>query len=138
MIEKYYSPGPANYLPTKYTFKNPPGFRMVPSSSGRNFDKTENTPGVGNYTIPSTFGKYNAPSTFPSNPKYSMKGPLKGPEISKTNCSPGPAYNPLLKPTGPAYSLGGRLHTSPDNAKNPGPGNYTIRTNKSLEVPSYR
>jgi hypothetical protein len=111
---------------------------MVPSSGDRGLEKKSDVPGVGNYTIPSTFGKHNTASTIPSNPKYTMKGPLRGPELTKTNCSPGPAYNPQLKRSGPAYSLGGRINTSPDNARNPGPGNYTIRTNKSLVVPSYR
>ena len=34
------------------------------------------TPGV---------GMYNIPSTFPKGPKYTMKGPNGGVEISKTN-----------------------------------------------------
>ena len=88
------------------------------------------TPGV---------GMYNIPSTFPKGPKYTMKGPNRGAEISKTNCSPGPGvYNPLIKSSAPAYSLRGRPNYIPYNAKNPGPGDYDVRTNKSLIVPSYK
>ena len=86
-------------------------------------------PGVGNYSIP---------SSFPEGPKYSMKGPTGGYDPSKTNCSPGPgAYHPIYKSGAPAYSLGGRSDITPDNAHNPGVGGYNIRTDKSLVAPSY-
>lgn len=78
------------------------------------------------------------PTTFPTGPKYTMKSPIGGAEMSKNNCSPGPgAYHPNQKGDGPSYSLGSRTNTLPDNSKNPGPGNYNISTNKNLVKPSY-
>ena len=103
--------------------------RMGSSCNRRDNLKTK-TPGV---------GLYNIPSTFPQGPKYTMKGPNGGVDPSKSNCSPGPGvYNPLIKSGAPAYSLGSRPDYVPYNSKNPGPGDYDLRTNKSLVVPSYR
>lgn len=100
------------------------------SSCSRGDNLKSKTPGV---------GLYNIPSTFPQGPKYTMKGPNGGVDPSKSNCSPGPGvYNPLIKSGAPAYSLGSRPDIVPNNSKNPGPGNYNLRTNKSLVVPSYR
>lgn len=100
------------------------------SSCNRGDNLKTKTPGV---------GLYNIPSTFPQGPKYTMKGPNGGVEPSKSNCSPGPGvYNPLIKSGAPAYSLGSRPDYVPYNSKNPGPGDYDLRTNKSLVVPSYR
>lgn len=100
------------------------------SSCNRGDNLKTKTPGV---------GLYNIPSTFPQGPKYTMKGPNGGVDPSKSNCSPGPGvYNPLIKSGAPAYSLGPRPDYVPYNSKNPGPGDYDLRTNKSLVVPSYR
>ena len=100
------------------------------SSCNRGDNLKTKTPGV---------GLYNIPSTFPQGPKYTMKGPNGGVDPSKSNCSPGPGvYNPLIKSGAPAYSLGSRPDCVPYNSKNPGPGDYDLRTNKSLVVPSYR
>lgn len=100
------------------------------SSCNRGDNLKTKTPGV---------GLYNIPSTFPQGPKYTMKGPNGGVDPSKSNCSPGPGvYNPLIKSGAPAYSLGSRPDYVPYNSKNPGPGDYDLRTNKSLVVPSYR
>lgn len=56
----------------------------------------------------------------------------------KFNCSPGPGmYQPCVKDGSAKYTMRIRPNTS-KTEKTPGPGNYEVRTDKSLQVPSYK
>lgn len=132
LYESSISPGPGQYSPnSNYIKESIKGFKMC--GNDRNYNKkpmTSDCTGVGKYQIPSNFGE---------GPKYSMKGISGTDNPCANNCSPGPgAYNPMNTKKGPAYSLGGRLNKQEESAKNPGVGQYDIRTDKSLQVPSTR
>lgn len=83
-------------------------------------------------------GQYSMPNTFQNGPKYSMSSKAGAFDPAKFNCSPGPGtYQPQYKDGNPKYSMRIRPNTSKSEIT-PGPGNYEVRTDKSLQVPSYK
>ena len=57
---------------------------------------------------------------------------------TKLSCTPGPGqYQPQYKDGNPKYSMRIRPNTAKSEVT-PGPGNYDLRKDKSLVVPSYK
>lgn len=103
------------------------GTELRSKSSGRH-----DIPGPGQYELKTTVGK--------SGPKYTMSSKSGNVDMSKYVVSPGPGiytpkYNAMYKSF--SYSMSSR----PNSAKTymtPGPGNYNVRVDKSMQVPSYK
>jgi hypothetical protein len=86
-------------------------------------------------------GQYNSNSFIGKAPKYSMASKSGGVDMSKYVVSPGPGmYTPtnnhLTKSS--SYSMLSRPNSSTKAYVTPGPGNYNIRTDKGMQVPSYK
>ena len=85
-------------------------------------------PGPGQYTLGSKLG----------GPKYTMSSKSGCLDLNKYIVSPGPSqYTPRQNFTQLSYSMSARPNTAKSLAS-PGPGNYNIRSEKSLQVPSYK
>ena len=116
------TPGPGKYEPIKKTNQEP--LWRIGTSQRPKEPNLEN-PGP---------GEYNIRFKFPDGPSYSMAS--KPSKIFEQIITPGPAeYNPLNLDKKSSYTFG---HKYKDKAKDmtPGPGNYNIRTEKDLTVPS--
>ena len=117
------TPGPARYKPIKL-LKHEPEWKI--GTSPRLKDENKENPGPGSYNLSSSKGT--------NGPSYSIATkPIK---IMKDMVTPGPAtYNPLNLDKKSSYTFG---HKYKDKARDisPGPGNYNIRTEKDLIVPS--
>ena len=84
-------------------------------------------------------GQYTLPYSFPNGPKYSISSKAGATDLTKFNCSPGPAqYEPKYKDGNPKYSMRIKPQQTNKSELTPGPGNYEIRTDKSLQCPSYK
>ena len=116
------TPGPGKYEPNKKT-KQEPIWRI--GTSERPKEQNLENPGP---------GAYNIRFKFPDGPSYSMATkPVKNLEEYST---PGPAtYKPLNLNQKSSFTFG---HKYKDKASemSPGPGNYNLRTEKDLIVPS--
>ncbi len=101
---------------------------MGTENRSKSYDK--NVPGPGQYEHKSRLGEA---------PKFSISSKA-GIDSSKYVVSPGPGiytpkYNYMYK------NLSYSMRIRPDSAKStttPGPGNYNVRTEKSLQVPTYK
>jgi hypothetical protein len=86
-------------------------------------------------------GQYNINTRIGNAPKYSMASKSGAVDMSKYVVSPGPCgYSPNYKVTiksNGSYTMSPR-HQSKSGFNTPGPGNYTVRSDKSLIVPSYK
>lgn len=121
-----FTPGPGQYAPS-INKKSNPQWRIGTAKRGGN--RVNDNPGPGQYTMP---------YSFPNGPKYSMSTKAGAFDPAKFNCSPGPgAYQPQIRDGNPKYSMRIRPNSSKSEVT-PGPGNYDIRTDKSLQVPSYK
>ena len=118
----YITPGPGNYDPNKQT-KQEPLWRI--GTSLRPKEQNLENPGP---------GAYNIRFKFPDGPSYSMaKKPTKHPDEYIT---PGPAaYKPIKLNQKSSYTFGHKYKDKPSE-NSPGPGNYNLRTDKDLLVPS--
>ena len=86
-------------------------------------------------------GQYNATVTnLESAPRYTFR--LKTNNINdpmKYVVSPGPGnYNPKCGYKTASYSMRIRPKTASENLKTPGPGQYSLRREVDLRVPSYK
>ena len=116
------TPGPGKYKPIKITNQQP---LWKIGTSQRPKDPNLENPGPGAYNI-----RYK----FPDGPKYSMA--VKPQKLLDEVITPGPAeYSPSNLNEKNNFSFGLKYK---DKAKEmtPGPGNYNIRTEKDLKVPS--
>lgn len=121
-----YTPGAGTYSPG-INGRTQPKWKIGTSTRGQN--KPNGVPGAGQYTLP---------YSFPNGPKYSMSSKAGAIDPTKFSCTPGPgAYQPQIKDGNPKYSMRIRPKTSTSETT-PGPGNYEVRTDKSLQVPSYK
>jgi hypothetical protein len=77
------------------------------------------------------------PYLFPNGPKYSMASKYGSTNNSHISRSPGPgSYDPDYKSGNPKYTM--RMKFLKEKSEiTPGPGNYNIRDEKSMVVPSY-
>lgn len=125
-IDPLFTPGPGQYAPP-LNKKAYPKWRIGTAKRGNN--TINDNPGPGQYTMP---------YSFPTGPKYSMSSKAGAFDPAKLNTTPGPgAYQPQLKDGNPKYTI--RMKTSISQKDiTPGPGNYDIRTDKSLQVPCYK
>ena len=121
-----YTPGPGQYQPGILK-RSEPKWKIGTAKRGEGRKNTN--PGPGQYTMP---------YSFPNGPKYSIASKSGAIDPAKFNCSPGPgAYQPQVKDGNPKYSMRIRPKTSRSEVT-PGPGNYDLRTDKSLQVPCYK
>ena len=91
------------------------------------------------FSIPGP-GQYNLKGAIGQAPKYTISSKSGNIDTSKYVVSPGPGnytpkYNTLFKNV--SYSMTSRPNTAKADFV-PGPGNYNVRTEKSLQVPSYK
>jgi hypothetical protein len=73
-------------------------------------------------------------------PKYTMPSKKGGVDPNQFISSPGPAvyspkYNKMFKNL--SYSIAAK-HSNAKPSETPGPGNYTLRSEKLLQVPTYK
>ena len=116
------TPGPDKYKPIKITNQQP---LWKIGTSERPKDQNFENPGP---------GAYNLRYKFPDGPKYSMA--IKPQKIFDEFITPGPAeYNPSDLNEKKNFSFGLKYKDKPKEMT-PGPGNYNIRTEKDLKVPS--
>ena len=121
------NPGPGKYSPTKSTLLHEPHWKI--GTTKRNpFSVKEQYPGPGTYSIPLEIAV---------GPKYSMatKAGLK--ENKDQLYFPGPAtYKPMYRSQSCFYTFGHKNKLR-EREKTPGPGNYNLRKEKDLIIPSY-
>jgi hypothetical protein len=89
------------------------------------------TPGPGQYQLSQGLGK---------GPKYSMALKTDYFDPTKSIASPGPGnYNPNYRPffKNLSYTMSSKTFKSKTELS-PGPGNYELRSDKNLQVPSYK
>ena len=121
-----FTPGPGQYAPMKFT-RTMPKWKIGTATRIKLFKN--DVPGPAQYTIP---------YSFPNGPKYSIASKSGIIDQTKLSCSPGPgAYHPQQSSGVPKYTMRIR-HAKSKSDVTPGPGNYNIRTNNSLIVPSYK
>ena len=122
-----FNPGPGHYAPRKNG--HGPTWRI--GSALRGSKNLNNNPGP---------GQYNIPNKVFNGPKYSMATKAGGFDPTKTSFAPGPGqYNASTKnrPSSAKYTMRAKPY-SKNQEVTPGPGNYNLRTDKQLEVPSYK
>lgn len=123
-----YNPGPGQYAPIKSSHKYPT-WRI--GSALRISKNTNDNPGPGQYSIPDNFA---------NGPKYSMATKAGAFDPTKTSFSPGPGqYQPgnSNRPTSVKYTMRAKPYSKARDIT-PGPGNYNLRNEKQLMVPSYK
>ena len=116
------TPGPNKYKPIKITNQQP---IWKIGTSQRPKDPNLENPGPGAYDI-----RFK----FPDGPSYSMA--TKPQKFLEEMITPGPAaYNPLKKNEKQSYTFGHK-YKEKNKEITPGPGNYDLRKEKDLLVPS--
>ena len=117
------TPGPGKYHPIKITSKNPEwkiGTSQRPKESNLDY------PGP---------GTYNTRFKFPDGPRYSIRN-KKQETFDEDQITPGPSsYSPQFNNQKSSYTFGHKYKTK-EPERTPGPGNYEIRKDKDLNVPS--
>jgi hypothetical protein len=116
------TPGPGSYKPIKLLKKEP---MWKIGTSKRMKTETFIEPGP---------GSYNLRNKFPNGPSYSIA--TKPSNLKKEIITPGPAdYTPIKSLKKSSYSFGHKYKQKLEEIT-PGPGNYNLRTEKDLIVPS--
>ena len=123
------NPGPGEYTPFKATLYIEPHWK-IGTEKRDTFEKKEDNPGP---------GSYNPPADIPEGPKYSIYPKLQLIDDKNKNNFPGPgAYKPMYKSRSYFYSFGLKnKKNNKERESTPGPGNYEVRTEKDLVMPSY-
>jgi len=121
-----FTPGPGQYAPAKQGIREPT-WKIGTGQRGTQL-KNDN-PGPGQYTLS---------GSFPNGPKYSMASKAGAIDPAKFNVAPGPGqYQPQYKSGVPKYTMRSRPNTAKVDYT-PGPGNYNIRKDENMKVPSYK
>ena len=116
------TPGPGKYQPNNFLTKQPTW--KIGTSTRSKLQNLDN-PGP---------GAYNLRTKFPDGPSYSIA--TKPKEFLEKMITPGPAaYRPINLTQSACYSFGHK-YKDKSSDMSPGPGNYNIRTEKDLSVPS--
>jgi hypothetical protein len=127
-IDKLYNPGPGKYDPKLYTFTKLPTWK-IGTTKRKVFTVLEEYPGPGTYSIP---------VEITNGPKYSMSTKAGLKESKEKFLNPGPAhYKPLFSKSQKYFYTFGLKTIIKDRDKTPGPGNYDLRKEKDLIIPSY-
>ena len=126
--DKLYNPGPGNYQPKLYTFTKLPKWK-IGTTKRKVFSVDQENPGPGAYSIPVDIA---------NGPKYSMSTKAGLKESKEKLISPGPAhYKPIFNRSQSCFYTFGLKTKIKEGDKTPGPGNYDIRKDKDLIIPSY-
>lgn len=127
-LTKIDNPGPGKYSPTKSNLYHEPHWKI--GTTKRNpFNIKDQYPGPGTYSIP---------MNIELGPKYSIatKAGLK--ENKDKFDFPGPAsYKPMMSRSQSCFYTFGHKNKLREREKTPGPGNYNLRKDKDLVIPSY-
>ena len=124
--DRLYTPGPGTYAPRTWG-RHMPTWKI--GTEKRGFRLKNFTPGPGAYTLS---------GSFPNGPKYSMASKAGKFDPAKYNHNPGPGqYQPQYRSGSAKYTMRSRP-VSRSIETTPGPGNYNIRTDKSMQIPSYK
>ena len=125
-----YTPGPGQYAPL-IGGRRYPTWKIGTGPRGRL--KTSDTPGPGTY-IPDK----NTDFVRPKTPSWKIGTGMR-PDLNPVDKSvPGPGqYYPQYRSGSAKYTMRSKTHYV-KNENTPGPGNYNVRTDKSLVVPSYK
>jgi len=116
------TPGPGKYSPLKNSHQQP---TWKIGTSLRPKEQNLDNPGP---------GAYNIRFKFPDGPSYSIASKPKS--FLEKMITPGPAaYKPINLDKSACYSFG-QKYKNKENEMSPGPGNYNLRTDKDLSVPS--
>ena len=123
--DRLITPGPERYNPKKFILHD--GTLKI-GLSKRIHSKIKESPGP---------GQYNVPSKFPQGLKYSMGGKINYENNKEQKNIPGPGtYKSMYKSQSSFYSFGMKLKDLKID-ETPGPGNYNLRKKKDLYIPSY-
>ena len=107
-------------------------FRIGTEQRSKSF--RPNTPGPGQYT-----GEYLKSSLKETAPKFTISSKAGSVDLTKNIVSPGPGmYAPKFHDGSSKYTMRARPNTTKAELVTPGVGNYEIRSEKSLQVPSYK
>ena len=127
-IDKLYNPGPGKYDPKLSTFTKLPSWK-IGTTKRKVFDVIEHYPGPGAYSIP---------LDVKNTPKYTMSTKAGLKESKEKLLSPGPAYyKPKFSKSQSCFYSFGLKTKLKERDPTPGPGNYDIRKDKELIIPSY-
>jgi hypothetical protein len=126
-LTKQDNPGPGRYNPTKMNLTHEPHWKI--GTTKRNpFNVKEQFPGP---------GTYNIPLEVSVGPKYTMSTKAGLKEGKDKIDFPGPAtYKPMYRSQSCFYTFGHKNKLR-ERDKTPGPGNYNLRKEKDLVIPSY-
>lgn len=122
-----FNPGPGQYAPKKTSYHYPTWKIGTEPKTKKN---KNDTPGPGQYTMP---------YTFQNGPKYSMSTKAGIYDPTKHAYTPGPGqYQPssLNRPNSAKYTMRSKPYFK-SKEPTPGPGNYNLRNERQLKVPSY-
>ena len=123
-----FNPGPGQYIPLKKLPRNPT-WKIGTAKRGTQYSNY--VPGPGSYSMPDIFAK---------GPKYTMSSKAGAFDPSKTSFTPGPGqYYPSTnnRPSSVKYTMRAKPYPKQRDIT-PGPGNYNLRNDKYLNVPSYK
>ena len=128
--DRLYTPGPGQYAPGISGHRDPT-WKIGTEIRGKGI-KNDN-PGPGTY-VPDRNTNFVRPKT----PSWKIGTGLR-PDLNPVDKSvPGPGnYDPQYKSGNPKYTMRMRPYSAKSEVT-PGPGNYNVRTDKNLVVPSYK
>ena len=128
--DRLYTPGPGQYAPGISGHRDPT-WKIGTEIRGKGL-KNDN-PGPGTY-VPDRNTNFVRPKT----PSWKIGTGLR-PDLNPVDKSvPGPGnYDPQYKSGNPKYTMRMRPYSAKSEVT-PGPGNYNVRTDKNLIVPSYK
>ena len=126
--ERLTNPGPNKYNPKAYTFTRLPKWK-IGITKRKVFPIRDYYPGPGAYSIP---------TDITNGPKYTMSTKAGLKESKEKLLNPGPGhYNQALRINQTCCYTFGLKTKIKERDPTPGPGNYTLRKDKDLIIPSY-
>ena len=127
-IDRLFNPGPGRYTKTLSTFKKIPTWK-IGTTKRKVFNVIEQYPGPGTYSVP---------LEITNGPKYSMSTKAGLKESKEKFLNPGTAhYKPNFTKSQSCFYTFGLKTKIKESDPTPGPGNYNLRKEKDLIIPSY-